>query len=164
MGTNMPAFSQRAGGSLTDQQIDLLINGMRTAWAGPTEFRAQEVPSYSVDHLAPKNDANANLSVNSGDSARGTAVYQTYCARCHGADGAGGSAGSIVDPNFLTMVSDQGLRTTVVVGRADLGKPDWRSNLPGHPMTEQEINDVVSWLISHRQPTRPNAAIAATLK
>lgn len=162
-GTNMPAFSQRAGGSLTDQQIDLLISGMRAAWAKPDDFRGQELPGYSVNHLSPKNDAAAKVSVNHGDVAKGTAVFQTYCARCHGVDGAGGSAGSIVDPNFLTMVSDQGLRTAVVVGRADLGKPDWRSNLPGRPMTEQEINDVVNWLVSHRQPSRANGAVA-TLK
>src|SRR5262249_36455026 len=29
-GTNMPAFSQQAGGVLTDHQIELLISGMRT--------------------------------------------------------------------------------------------------------------------------------------
>jgi mono/diheme cytochrome c family protein len=162
MGTNMPAFSQRSGGNLTDPQIDLLISGMRAVWARPDDFSGQELPGYSVDHLASKNDTTANISVNSGDTAH-TAVYQTYCARCHGADGTGGSAGSIVDPNFLAMVSDQGLRTTVVVGRADLGKPDWRSNLPGHPMTEQEISDVVSWLVSHRLPIKVGGEVA-TLK
>ncbi len=162
-GTNMPAFSQRAGGSLTDQQIDWLINGMRAAWARPDDFRGQALPGYSVNQLAPEKDATADVSVISGDVAKGTTVYETFCARCHGADGASGSAGSIVDPNFLSMVSDQGLRTTVVVGRADLGKPDWRSNLPGRPMTEQEIDDVVAWLVSHRRPTRANGAMA-TLK
>ena len=161
--TNMPAFSQRSGGSLTDQQIDLLISGMRAAWARPDDFKDQKLPAYSVNQLVSEKDVTANVSVSSGDTAKGAAVYQTYCARCHGADGAGGSSGSIVDPNFLTMVSDQGLRTTVVVGRADLGKPDWRSNLPGHPMTDQEINDVVSWLVSHRQPTTTSGAVA-TLK
>ena len=154
-GTNMPAFSQRAGGSLTDQQVDLLVNGMRTAWARPDDFKDQKLPSYSVNQPAQEKGAATNVSVNSGDVTKSAAVYQTYCARCHGKDGAGGSAGSIVDPNFLAMVSDQGLRTTMVVGRVDLGKPDWRSNLPGHPMTEQEIDDVVGWLVSHRQPARP---------
>lgn len=162
-GTNMPAFSQRAGGSLTDQQIDWLISGMRAAWAKPDASSGQKLPAYSVNQLAPEKDGTANVSVSSGDATKGTAAYQTYCARCHGADGAGGSAGSIVDPNFLTMVSEQGLRTTVVVGRADLGKPDWRSNLPGRPMTEQEISDVVAWLVSQRQPNRANGAVA-TLK
>jgi mono/diheme cytochrome c family protein len=142
-GTNMPAFSQKAGGSLTDKQIELLVTGIRSKWATPDGFNVREIPSYNVNQSP----------VQSGDPVKGAAAYQTYCASCHGAQGSGGSAGSIVDPNFLTMVSDQGLRTTVVVGRADLGKPDWRSNLPGHPMSPQEIDDVVAWLISHRQLT-----------
>jgi len=148
-GTNMPAFAQKAGGSLTDKQITLLITGIRSKWARPDDFKGQAVPSYSIDQQSPNSSAS-----HSGDPGRGAAAYQTYCASCHGAQGTGGSAGSIVDPNFLTMVSDQGLRTTVVVGRADLGKPDWRSNLPGHPMSMQEIDDVVAWLISHRQLNR----------
>lgn len=144
-GTNMPAFSQKAGGSLTDKQIELLIAGIRSKWASPDELKG-EIPSYSVNYVSPNSRA-----IQSGDPVKGAGAYQTYCASCHGEQGTGGSAGSIVDPNFLTMVSDQGLRTTVVVGRADLGKPDWRSNLPGRPMSAQEIDDVVAWLISHRQ-------------
>jgi mono/diheme cytochrome c family protein len=103
------------------------------------------------------NKASDGLIVNastSGDAPSGARAYQTYCARCHGpngAGGAGGSAGSIVDPNFLNLVSDQDLRTTVVVGRSDLGKPDWRSNVAGHPMSPQEIDAIVAWLTSQRQ-------------
>jgi cytochrome c oxidase cbb3-type subunit III len=147
-GTNMPAFSQKAGGSLTEKQIDLLINGIRSKWAKPDDFKGQELPRYSVNDQSPNSSASPS---SSGDPGKGAAAYQTYCASCHGAQGTGGSAGSIVDPNFLTMVSDQSLRTTVVVGRADLGKPDWRSNVPDHPMSPQEIDDVVAWLISRRE-------------
>ena len=147
-GTNMPAFSQKAGGALTDRQIELLITGIRSKWARPDDFKGQELPRYSVNGESPNSGASK---VGSGNPVKGAAAYQTYCAGCHGDQGTGGTAGSIVDPNFLAMVSDQGLRTTVVVGRADLGKPDWRSNLPGHPMSAQEIDDVVAWLISHRQ-------------
>jgi len=136
-GTNMPAFSQQAGGALTDHQIALLISGMRASWSKPDDFKGIQLPSYSAS--------------GSDNTASGASAYQTYCSSCHGSDGAGGSAGSIVDPSFLNLVSDQALRTTVVVGRADLGKPDWRSNLPGHPMTQQEIDAVVAWIASHRK-------------
>jgi mono/diheme cytochrome c family protein len=136
-GTNMPAFSQKSGGVLTDRQTELLISGMRAAWSKPNDFSSVQVPAYSAS--------------GPGDAASGAHAYQTYCASCHGQDGSGGSAGSIVDPNFLNLVSDQGLRTTVVVGRSDLGKPDWRSNFPGHPMSPQEIDAVVTWVASHRK-------------
>jgi len=157
-GTNMPAFSEQAGGHLTDQQIELLVTGMRSRWSKPNDFKAVEIPRYSDDQTGttnlPATAGTSNISAGAsqtGDASRGAATYKTYCASCHGPNGDGGSAGSIVDPNFLNLVSDQGLRTTVVVGRADLGKPDWRGNVPGHPMAAQEIADVVTWLAAQRQ-------------
>src|ERR1700688_3679239 len=35
-GTSMPAFAQRAGGMLTDAQIEILVRGIRN-WAKPVE-------------------------------------------------------------------------------------------------------------------------------
>jgi hypothetical protein len=31
--------------------------------------------------------------------------------------------------------------------------PDWRSRLPGQPMSAEEISDVVAWLASKRPPS-----------
>jgi len=159
-GTNMPAFSEQAGGNLTDQQIELLVTGMRSHWSKPDDFKGVELPRYSVDETVTTSSPSAAVTNNisaktsqTGDAPRGAATYKTYCASCHGTNGDGGSTGSIVDPNFLKLVSDQGLRTTVVVGRADIAKPDWRGNVPGHPMSAQEIDDVVAWLAAHRQGT-----------
>jgi mono/diheme cytochrome c family protein len=85
-------------------------------------------------------------------------VYQTFCSSCHGADGTGGKkASSIVDGSYLALVSDQHLRTTVVAGRPELGAPDWREDVPGKSMSDQEITDVVAWLVSRRaeEPGQP---------
>ena len=157
VGTNMPAFSEQAGGHLTDHQIELLVTTMRSHWSKPDDFKGVELPSYSVDERAttsgPSVAVTNHMSAEVGDAVRGAATFKTYCASCHGTNGDGGSAGSVVDPNFLNLVSDQGLRTTVVVGRADMGKPDWRGNIPGHPMSAQEIADVVAWLAAHRPGT-----------
>jgi cytochrome c oxidase cbb3-type subunit 3 len=158
LGTSMPAFSKEAGGHLTDQQIELLVSGMRSRWSKPDDFKGAELPRYSVNEAktasSPAAEGLSNISAQqTSDASRGATTYKTYCASCHGTNGDGGSAGSIVDPNFLNLVSDQGLRTTVVVGRADLGKPDWRGNVPGHPMSAQEIADVVAWLAAQRQRT-----------
>ena len=146
-GTAMPAFAAQSGGTLTDKQVDLLVAGMNSAWGRPNEFNAATLPPYSLQAAAAKGLA-------SGDATRGAGVYQTYCTQCHGVEGGGGpKGGSIVDPNFLTLVSDQHLRTTVIVGRPDLGKPDWRSNVAGRPMSPQEISDVVAWLSAKRANT-----------
>jgi cytochrome c oxidase cbb3-type subunit 3 len=50
------------------------------------------------------------------------------------------------------LVSDQGLRTIVIAGRRELGAPDWRGNMPGKPMSDREVTDVVAWLASRRVP------------
>ena len=81
---------------------------------------------------------------------RGGTVYGVYCSSCHGADGRGGRASSIVDDSYLGLVSDQGLRTTVIAGRPDLGAPDWRSNLRDRPMSPDDVSDVVAWMSARR--------------
>jgi len=134
--TAMPAFAQTAGGMLTDKQIDALVSGIRS-WANPEALNNVTPPPYSSQ--AP------------GDAQRGADAYRTYCSSCHGADGRGGSkASSIVDGSYLALVSDQELQTIVIAGRPELGAPDWRGDVPGHPMSAQEISDVVAWLSAHR--------------
>jgi cytochrome c oxidase cbb3-type subunit 3 len=67
---------------------------------------------------------------------------------------------AITNDSFLALLNDQELRTIVIVGRAELGAPDWRANVAGKPMSEQEISDVVAWLASHRvqSPGQPYPA------
>jgi mono/diheme cytochrome c family protein len=121
-GTAMPAFAQHSGGMLTDDQINVIITGIRTRWAKPDEFRAAAPPPYRAQR--------------SGDPQHGAAVFSLYCSSCHGADGRGGKrASSIVDASYLGLVSDQHLRTTVIVGRPEMGAPDWRGDVPGQPMS-----------------------------
>jgi cytochrome c oxidase cbb3-type subunit 3/ubiquinol-cytochrome c reductase cytochrome c subunit len=80
-------------------------------------------------------------------------VYAEACASCHGVDGKGGpKGGSVVDAAYLALVSDQALRTAVIAGRTDLGMPDWRSDIPGQPLTAQQITDVVAWMAAQRGP------------
>ncbi len=82
-----------------------------------------------------------------------TGIYKTFCESCHGPVGRGGrKASAISDDSFLALVSDQSLRTIVIAGRPELGAPDWRGNLTGRPMSDQEITDVIAWLASRRVP------------
>jgi cytochrome c oxidase cbb3-type subunit 3 len=136
-GTSMPAFAQRAGGMLTEKQIDALVDGIRSRWSRPAALAGANPPSYAATWA--------------GDVHRGEAVYQTFCQSCHGGDGRGGSKGSaITNDSFLALTSDQYLRTIVIAGRPELGAPDWRGYVEGRPLSDQEVTDVVSWLASHR--------------
>jgi mono/diheme cytochrome c family protein len=144
-GTTMPASAARFGGGLTDQQIDILIDGMQTRWGRPQAFTGVTLPPYSLEDAI-------TAGAEPGDPERGKTTYATYCAHCHGPDGGGGKkGGAVVDRTYLALVSDQALRTAVIAGRVDLGMPDWREAVAGHPMTPQELTDVVAWLASHRQ-------------
>jgi cytochrome c oxidase cbb3-type subunit III len=136
-GTSMAAFGQSAGGMLTSKQIDVLAQQIFSRWSKPGILAGTTPPSYAAKAA--------------GDVARGALTYQTYCASCHGAEGQGGEKGSsITDGSFLALLTDQELRTMVIVGRPDRNAPDWRNDLPGKPMSDQEITDVVAWLASHR--------------
>jgi cytochrome c oxidase cbb3-type subunit 3 len=136
-GTPMRGFARSSGGTLTDRQIDVLVRESRARWAKPDALGGASPPPY--------------LASVPGDTGRGAGVYQTFCASCHGPEGRGGSkAGSIVDGSYLALVSDQGIRTTVIVGVLNVGAPDWRGNVPGRPMTDQQVSDVVAWVAAQR--------------
>ena len=146
-GASMPAFAVSAGGMLTDAQINVITKGIRSSWSQQGILEAATAPSYARK--------------SSGDAQRGELAYKTYCESCHGPGGRGGPKGSsITDDSFLALVGDQGLRTIVITGRPELGAPDWRGNLPGRPMSDQEVTDVVSWLASRRvqNPGQPYSA------
>ncbi len=142
-GSLMPAFAVSAGGYLTDAQVDIIVKGMRSRWAKPDALNGATPPPYAA--------------TSAGDPARGATVFSASCVNCHKAAAtAGDKTASILDGSFLALISNQNLRTTVIAGRPDLGHPDWRS-LPGQPLTNEQVTDVVSWLVSQRpaDPGRP---------
>jgi mono/diheme cytochrome c family protein len=144
-GSAMPGFLSNNGLALSAKQIELVLAGMREHWSDPKALAGRRSPSYRA--------------TGSGNVAAGRVTFQRVCASCHGAagDGKGGSArGSVVDPAFLALVSNQSLRSTVIFGRTDLGMPNWAGYRTG-PLSEQDVTDLVAWLASHRVefPGRP---------
>ena len=140
----MPAFARSSGGTLTDQQVNVLVQGLLHKWGKPDLPAGQTPPPYA-----------ATLP---GDAARGQEVYGVFCARCHGPTGEGvaidrkgtsSKLGSIVDPSYLALISNQNLRSITIGGRPDEDMPDWRSD-GSQPLTDQEITDVVAWMASKR--------------
>jgi cytochrome c oxidase cbb3-type subunit III len=135
-GTSMPAFAISGGGWLTDAQIDALIHEMRTQWT--TTPTPSGLPPYAGD--------------GGGDVGRGGTLFAQRCGGCHDPNGKGTPrGGSVTDAAYLTLVSDQALRTAVVAGRPDLGMPDWRSATPWPPLAPQQVSDLVAWMASHRK-------------
>jgi cytochrome c oxidase cbb3-type subunit III len=146
-GTAMSAFAQKEGGMLTDEQINAIIRGIRERWTKPNTLAGVTAPPYAAK--------------GPGSAQGGESAYATFCASCHGTSTNGGpKAGSVTNSAYLNLISDQGLRTVVITGRPDFGAPDWRGNIPGRPMSDQEITDVVAWLISQRSIQRPQPTMA----
>lgn len=135
--TAMPAFAQSAGGMLSDRQVSALVQGLR-GWAKKTPESAAP-PPYRLSA--------------GGDAMRGAPVFADHCGSCHGIDGRGAKGtGSIVDQDFLELVSEQWLRTGIVAGRPDLGCPDWHG-ADGRALSSEDVSDTVAWLWSHRRPS-----------
>lgn len=150
-GTLMPGFAIESGGTLTDQQVDALVRGIREKWREGDPFGGQMPPPYKAKHP--------------GDPARGKGVYATACARCHGESAQQpGKAGSILDGSFLALIDEQTVRTTIVAGRPDIGEPDWRGHIEGRPMTDEEVTDVIAWLMAQKpaNPGQPYPDVGTT--
>jgi cytochrome c oxidase cbb3-type subunit III len=123
-GTMMPAFAQSEGGELTNEQMDVLVN-----------------------HLSHPGKETGMFTNVPGEAAHGQTVFNQSCAKCHGEKG---KAGSVVDPDYLQLVSDQYLRTVVIAGRPELGMPSYQRKAPDKSLSSQDVADVVAWLSAQR--------------
>lgn len=139
-GALMPAFGTASGGELTDAQIDALVQGIRARWRKPNAFGSDTPPPYKANHP--------------GDATKGQQVYTAACASCHGETAQKpGKDGSILDGSFLALMNEQTIRTTVIAGRPDIGQPDWRNHIQGHPLSDDEITNVTAWLLAQKPAT-----------
>src|SRR5271168_2167340 len=76
-GTMMPAFASQAGGTLANEQIEVLVHEIRARWGSAEILRSRFRPAYA--------------SSEKGDPARGALSYGQFCESCHGSDGKGTS-------------------------------------------------------------------------
>jgi mono/diheme cytochrome c family protein len=145
-GTQMPAFAQSANGMLTDAQVSAIVAGMRKMWSRTNAFAGATPPAYAQ--------------VQAGDATRGQQTYQARCAICHAS-----APGQITDPVYLALISDQALRGIIIAGSPDIGQPDWRhdskNSQPAPPLSDQDVNDIVSYLASLRNSAPAYAGTAA---
>jgi cytochrome c oxidase cbb3-type subunit III len=129
-GTLMPSFQSNTGNPLTDAQIDAIVLGMSEHWSG-------EIPPFADGR---------RYEVQQGDASKGRGAFADLCAECHGQDGLGNEAGSVVSPDYLALVSPQYLRSVILFGRPELGMPQFAGKTD-----DQTIDDIVAWLQSHRK-------------
>lgn len=143
-GTQMPAWAQSAGGMLTAQQVNALVTGMRKEWAKPNAFGGATPPPFEQPQ--------------GGNAQHGQEAYQAHCAGCH----QGPERQQLTSPAYLSLVSDNALRSIIIAGRPDIGQPDWRHDTAGggegQPLSPQDVTDIVTYLGSLRNPAAVSAA------
>lgn len=157
-GTPMPAFDKRLGGTLTDEQIKIIAEGLKTHFK-PVSPNAQLPPYQGEPSASPSAE----------QIARGEKLFASACATCHGDAGQGSgdddtAPGRVNDPALLAVFSDQALRRIIITGRADLGMPNYAESdgrdSDFKPLTSQEIDDLVALLAHWR--SRPQQVAAQT--
>jgi cytochrome c oxidase cbb3-type subunit III len=141
-GTPMPAFSRKKGGTLTDEQVRAIANGIKSRW----KAERPEIPT--PDYLVAADRT-------PGDAGRGRIVFDRACASCHGPDGLGGKVGPIHEPAFLALISDQAVRRFILTGRRDLKMPDYagKAGRPPdfRPLSPTDVADLVELVSGWRR-------------
>ena len=117
-GTRMPGFGGNRITAVDDAALTAFVKGMRTAWG-------------NASATAPTNIAWAPQP-GKADAEHGRELFDARCVSCHPRTQPVGSSatvsGSVTDPFYLRLVSDQHLRTSIVFGRNDLNSAP--ANMP----------------------------------
>ena len=151
-GALMPAYAASEGGPWDSAALETFVNSIYSYW-GEGKIAGSDAPVYAST---------------AGDPLRGEVAFASWCGACHGNDGAGlGEAlpssdavdgHSIVDPFYLQLVSQQGLRSAVIFGRPSLGMPSYEGPFPGKGsarLDETTLSDITAWLLK-RKATEKN--------
>jgi cytochrome c oxidase cbb3-type subunit 3/ubiquinol-cytochrome c reductase cytochrome c subunit len=129
-GTTMSAWRKDVGGPLTQGDILALVEHIRS-W--------QHTPAVVLDESPAL-----------GDVAKGKAIFERECERCHGPTAPNVR---ILAPQFLKHASVGYLRQALHTGRPPTPMPSYTQTLG-----KQGIEDVVAYL--HSLPTEPQPAVA----
>ncbi len=144
-GRVMPAFDYLNAGD-----IDAIIQFMRS-WTG------KRSKSYSEDLIK-------------GDMVAGKRLYDSFCASCHGQSGEGGHGTGVTlsrprnlpilptalnNPGFLAAAKDQVIKAIVTNGH----KGNAVTHSRDRPLSETEINHIVSYIRSFQYQTNPDISV-----
>jgi len=148
-GTVMPAWSQENGGPLTDAEIDAVVTYILSWQTGGVPVIPPPLTATSRPLISPVPDVQ-------GDPNQGATLYDGNCAVCHGANGEG-RIGATLTKSWGSIRPDLAIRSTIAGGVTGTAMPAW-SQENGGPLTEDEIDDIVSFVLSWPAPAEPATA------
>lgn len=150
--TNMKPFGRRKGGQLKSGEIEAIVYYIIT-------WEDLDAPPALPDGLlvAPTPDPADFIPVAlpevpqvAGDVARGGTLYLVFCQPCHGSDGEGNIGPSLVK-QWSSVRPDLTLRSTIAQGVSNSLMPAW-GRAQGGPLPDQDINDLVAYILSQTAP------------
>jgi mono/diheme cytochrome c family protein len=138
-GSPMVAWSQENGGPLTDEEIDALVYFI-LSWetGGPIRIFPTMTPR-SLPPLTPPPGV-------AGDPVAGANLYLSNCAVCHGENGEG-RIGATLARDWPSIRPDLRVKSVIVSGVEGSAMPAW-SKENGGPLTEEEIDNIVSYILT----------------
>jgi cytochrome c oxidase cbb3-type subunit 3/ubiquinol-cytochrome c reductase cytochrome c subunit len=132
----MSAWGAAFGGPLDDADLGAVVAFVR-AWGREPRAALDEAPS-------------------AGSAARGAPLYADRCAKCHGAQGVGGTSVAIGDPAYLRGAGNGYLRRAIHAGRRDTAMAGF-----GAALGDGGVEDVLALLRAWQAAAPPPAAAAA---
>jgi mono/diheme cytochrome c family protein len=149
----MPAWSQAKGGPLTEEQIGALT-GFLLSWETGGFPEILIVPSATAHPpITPVAEVQ-------GDPNHGAALYGENCVMCHGPKGEG-RIGATLAKAWPSVRPDISIKTTIMDGVEGSPMPAW-SQAKGGPLSENDINDLVAYVLSLPHTVSPDQAETPT--
>ena len=145
-GSLMPAWSQQNGGPLTDEEIEAMT------------FYILDWQTGGIPSIAPTPILTPRLPITpvpdvEGDPNQGAVLYAENCAVCHGPNGEG-RIGVTLSKDWPSIRPDLQAKAAIVSGISGSPMPAW-SQEEGGPLTDQDINDIVAFMMTWEAPGAP---------
>jgi mono/diheme cytochrome c family protein len=126
----MPAWGKQAGG-LLPEEIDALLDYIQPPEA--KRLATTTMPTAIV--------------LRRGNPKRGSALFMSYCAGCHGLAGHGGIAPEIANPVFQNAASDEFIVATIRNGRRGTAMPSFQPQIAGARMlSDADLGDLLAFI------------------
>jgi mono/diheme cytochrome c family protein len=145
-GSPMPSWGEEYGGPLSDEQVDALVAYILSWETGGPRSVFPTLTPVPREALTPPPNV-------SGNPNNGAVLYDQNCAVCHGPDGKG-RIGATLAKDWPSIRPDLEIKTTISRGVAGSPMPAWSQD-NGGPLTERQIDDLVSFVLTWSTPDNP---------
>jgi len=152
VGSVMPGWSLANGGPLSDSEINAIV-------AYILSWQTGGIPDFTPSSTATPRPPIEPVPEVEGDPDRGAVLYDENCVLCHGLNGEG-RVGTRLAKSWPSVRPDLTVRATIAQGLIGTTMPAW-SQAHGGPLTEDEIDDIVAFVLTLPPPTIDDTAAQA---